>query len=80
MPEKTCPVSDLINQLSSAIESGRLTDPRSRRRAEDILALLNDVAWGRADKEHLPAMESLAQKIAEQGKAESSKKAAGMVI
>jgi NADPH-dependent glutamate synthase beta subunit-like oxidoreductase/Pyruvate/2-oxoacid:ferredoxin oxidoreductase delta subunit len=80
MPEKTCPVSDLINQLSSAIESGQLKDPRSRRRAEDILALLNDVAWGRADKEHLPAMKSLAQKIAEQGKTESSKKAAGMVL
>ena len=80
MPDKTCPVSDLINRLSLAIEAGQLADPRSRRRAEDILALLNDVAWGRADREHLPAMESLAQKIAEQGKTESSKNVAGMVL
>jgi NADPH-dependent glutamate synthase beta subunit-like oxidoreductase len=80
MPGKFCPVSDLISRLSSAIESGQLTDPRSRRRAEDILALLHDVAWGRADTEHLPAMESLARKIAAEGKAESSKKAGGMVL
>jgi NADPH-dependent glutamate synthase beta subunit-like oxidoreductase/formate hydrogenlyase subunit 6/NADH:ubiquinone oxidoreductase subunit I len=80
MPEKTCPVSDLISQLSSAIESGRFTDPRSRRRAEDILALLNDVAWGRADTEHLPSMESLARKIADQGKAASAKNTAEMVL
>ncbi|MEJ2165340.1 MAG: hypothetical protein P8X90_07410 [Desulfobacterales bacterium] len=80
MPEKTCPVNNLISRLSAAIESGQLKDPRSRRRAEDILALLNDVAWGRADKEHLPAMESLAQKIVEEGRTESSKQTAGMVL
>ncbi|UCD77926.1 MAG: FAD-dependent oxidoreductase [Desulfobacterales bacterium] len=80
MPEKICPVSELISQLSSAIESGQLTDPRSRRRAEDILALLNDVAWGRADTEHLPSMESLARKIAEESKADSAKSAAGVVL
>ena len=73
MPERTCPVTDLIGKLSAAIESGGLTDPRSRRRAEDILALLNDVAWGRADTEHLPTMESLARKLEEEGKTEPSK-------
>jgi NADPH-dependent glutamate synthase beta subunit-like oxidoreductase len=79
MPERTCPVSDLISRLSSAIDSGQLTDPRSRRRAEDILALLQDVAWGRAAAEHLPAIESLARKIEEQGKVESSKSTGEMV-
>jgi NADPH-dependent glutamate synthase beta subunit-like oxidoreductase len=79
MPERTCPVSDLISRLSAAIDSGNLTDPRSRRRAEDILALLNDIAWGRADTEHLPAMESLTKKLAEQGKTESSKRIGMMV-
>jgi hypothetical protein len=63
MPAITCPVTDIIGKLNVAIDSGGLTDPRSRRRAEDILALLNDVAWGRADSEHLPTMESLAQKL-----------------
>ena len=79
MPEITCPVSDLIGSLGSAIEAGRLTDPRNRRRAEDILALLHDVAWGRAAAEHLPAIESLACKIEAQGKAASSKRAGKMV-
>jgi NADPH-dependent glutamate synthase beta subunit-like oxidoreductase len=79
MTEKTCPVSDQISRLNSAIDSGQLPDPRSRRRAEDILALLQDVAWGRAAAEHLPAIESLARKIAEQGKIKSSKRTGRMV-
>ena len=79
MSERTCPVSDLIDRLGSAIDSGQLTDPRSRRRAEDILSLLQDVAWGRASAEHLPAIESLAQKIAEESKVKSSKSTGQMV-
>jgi NADPH-dependent glutamate synthase beta subunit-like oxidoreductase len=79
MPERTCPVSELISKLSSAIDSGHLSDPRSRRRAEDILALLQDVAWGRGAAEHLPAIESLALKIEDQGKVQSSKSTGKMV-
>jgi NADPH-dependent glutamate synthase beta subunit-like oxidoreductase/ferredoxin len=79
MPAITCPVTDIIGKLNVAIDSGGLTDPRSRRRAEDILALLNDVAWGRADSEHLPTMESLAQKLEEKGKTEPSKDAGKLV-
>jgi NADPH-dependent glutamate synthase beta subunit-like oxidoreductase/ferredoxin len=79
MPETKCPVTDTIGKLSSAIDSGGLTDPRSRRRAEDILALLNDVAWGRADTEHLPTIESLTRKLEEQGKTESSQNAGKLV-
>ena len=75
----TCPVTDIIGKLSAAIDSGGLKDPRSRRRAEDILALLNDVAWGRADTEHLPAMASLARKLEEEGQTEPSKNAGEMV-
>ncbi len=72
MTENRCPVSDLIDKLASAIDSGRLTNPRDRRRAEDVLRLLRDVAWGGADKQHLPAIESLAAKLAQDGKSESS--------
>jgi len=79
MSQTTCPVNDLISKLSSAIESGQLTDPRSRRRAEDILALLQDVAWGRGAADHLPAIESLAAKIEDQGKVLSSKNTGRMV-
>jgi len=72
MPENKCPVRDLIGQLETAIDSGRLSNPRDRRRTEDVLRLLRDVAWGGADKQHLPAMESLAAKLAQEGKTESS--------
>ncbi len=73
MPEIKCPVTQIIVKLSAVIDSGGLTDPRSRRRAEDILTLLNDVASGRADSEHLPTMESLALKLEEEGKTEASR-------
>ena len=63
MPENKCPVSDLIGQLAAAVDSGHLTNPRDRRRAEDVLRLLRDVAWGGANKQHLPAMQSLAAKL-----------------
>jgi len=72
MPENTCPVSDLIGKLAAAVDSGRLINPRDRRRAEDVLRLLRDVAWGGADQQHMPAMESLAVKLAQDGKSESS--------
>ncbi len=72
MSEKSCPVNDLIDRLHAAIEYGQLPDPRNRRRAEDILALLTDVAWGRAAAGHLPAIESLARKIEDQAKADTA--------
>jgi NADPH-dependent glutamate synthase beta subunit-like oxidoreductase/ferredoxin len=72
MPENKCPVRELIGQLETAIDSGRLSNPRDRRRTEDVLRLLRDVAWGGADKQHLPAMESLAAKLAQEGKTETS--------
>jgi len=72
MPEDTCPVSDLIGELASAINSGRLTNPRDRHRVEDVLRLLRDVAWGGADKQHMPAMEALAAKLEQGGKSEPS--------
>ncbi len=72
MPDDTCPVSDLIGKLASAIDSGRLTNPRDRRRAEDVLRLLRDVAWGGADKQHVSAMLSLAAKLVQDGQTASA--------
>jgi NADPH-dependent glutamate synthase beta subunit-like oxidoreductase len=79
MPENTCPVSDLIGKLAAAVDSGRLTNPRDRRRAEDVLRLLRDVAWGGADKQHTLAIESLASKLEREGKSESSIQAGKLV-
>jgi NADPH-dependent glutamate synthase beta subunit-like oxidoreductase len=72
MPENICPVSDLIGHLETAVDSGRLTHPRDRRRGEDILRLLKDVAWGGADAKHMPALTSLANKLAQEGQAETA--------
>ena len=79
MAEKTCPVRNLIDKLAAAVDSGRLANPRDRRRTEDVLRLLRDVAWGGADEQHLPAMESLAAKLEQEGKTESSTKV-GMLV
>ncbi len=63
MKESNCPVNAMIVQLESRVDSGRLTKPRSRRIAEEILQLLNDIAWGRAGEDHLPAIESLCREL-----------------
>jgi len=67
MPEKSCPVNEAIFFVDNEIHSDRLTNPRSRRIAEEILELLRDIAWGRAGEEHLPAIESLAQEMMNEG-------------
>ena len=54
-----CPVNDTIIRLDREIESGRLSHPKGRRIAEEIRELVNDVAWGRAGSDHLPAISEL---------------------
>ena len=58
-----CPVNDTLTRLDDALASGRITHPRSRRIGEEILELLNDVAWGRGGPEHIPAIEDLAETL-----------------
>jgi len=70
MTAKTCPVKNLIDELATAIESGQLIHPRDRRRAEDLLRLLRDVAWGAADDQHMPTMVSLADKLTRESRSE----------
>jgi NADPH-dependent glutamate synthase beta subunit-like oxidoreductase len=72
MAENTCPVKNLIDNLAAAVESGRLANPRDRRRTEDVLRLLRDVAWGGADQQHMPAMISLAAKLKQEGQTEAA--------
>ena len=60
-----CPVNDAIARLEGEITGGALSHPRSRRIAEEIRDLVSDVAWGRAGKDHLPAIEELAGELAE---------------
>lgn len=61
-----CRVKWAGEHLKEIVDSGRLTHAWSRQRALEIIKLLNDVAWGRGGGDHFPAMEALAQRMAEQ--------------
>ena len=61
-----CPVSESIRFIDDLIGAGGLTHPRSRRIAEDIHNLLEDVAWGRAGEAHLPAVDRLVKELTDE--------------
>ncbi len=63
MPETSCPVAATIAQLDDILQSSRLTKPKSRRIAEELHELLEDIAWGRAGEDHMPAIEALIQEL-----------------
>ena len=56
MTDQTCVVYDTYKKLSELIDSGRLTHPRLRRQAEDLLKLVKDVSTGGAGPDHVPSM------------------------
>lgn len=59
MSTSQCPVTESIRFIDEVIGQGGLTTPKSRRIAEEIHSLLDDVAWGRAGEDHLPAVNEL---------------------
>ena len=59
MPASQCPVTESIHFIDEVICQGGLTSPRSRRIAEEVHSLLDDVAWGRAGDDHMPAVQTL---------------------
>jgi len=71
MAETTCPVSNTMTRLEETLNSNRLTNPKSRRIAEELHELFYDIAWGRAGDDHLPAVESLAQELIDGGKGDA---------
>jgi putative selenate reductase YgfK subunit len=74
-----CPVNETIKGLEQSLESGALKEPRLRRIGEEILELLQDVAWGRAGREHVPAIKELAQTIIEDALDNQAKQVGQMV-
>jgi putative selenate reductase YgfK subunit len=74
-----CPVNETIKGLEQSLESGALKDPRLRRIGEEILELMQDVAWGRAGREHVPAIKDLAQTIIEDALDNQAKQVGQMV-
>jgi NADPH-dependent glutamate synthase beta subunit-like oxidoreductase len=63
MSVSNCSVNNTIEKIDGFISSSRLKHPRSRRIAEEILILLNDVALGSAGDRHIPSMESLVEEL-----------------
>ncbi|MGA6927523.1 MAG: FAD-dependent oxidoreductase [Desulfosarcina sp.] len=59
MSTNQCPVTESIRFIDDIVGKGGLAQPKSRRIAEEIHSLLNDVAWGRAGEDHLPAVNAL---------------------
>ncbi|MBU0545514.1 MAG: FAD-dependent oxidoreductase [Proteobacteria bacterium] len=79
MAETNCPVSIVIEELDGALQSNRLTKPKSRRIVEELHQLVNDIAWGRAGENHLPVIESLFQELADDGPESAGARVAGIV-
>ena len=79
MPPSTCPVNETIVNIDAFITGGRLTDPRARRIAEEILELMQDVAWGRAGSDHIEAIMSLSRELTEKGSDAASREASELV-
>ncbi|HSO20044.1 MAG TPA: FAD-dependent oxidoreductase [Desulfosarcina sp.] len=63
MSANQCPVTASIHHIDGVVSQGGLTHPWSRRIAEEIHSLLEDVAWGRAGEDHLPAVKELIQDL-----------------
>jgi putative selenate reductase YgfK subunit len=80
MSKPICAVTSTIRSLTEILSSGRLTHPRCRQRAEEILKLSEDVSWGRGGPEHFTAMESLAKALVDEGPDEVCAETGNMVL
>ena len=78
-PVRRCPVNALSTELEGRIQSGQLIDPKSRRRTEKILSLIQDIACGNAGSEHIPTMESFAQKLIAEGPDDISRNTGSLI-
>ena len=63
MPAQICPVHQTVTTLGEMINAGQLKTPRNRWTVEEIRTLFNDIAWGNAGAEHLPAVEAKLQQL-----------------
>jgi len=80
MTTPVCEVTRTIADLSQALVSGRLTHPRSRHHAEELLKLLEDVSWGRGGTAHYTAMVEMAQTLVSEAPDDPSREAGQQVL
>ncbi len=80
MATPLCEVTNTINKLADRFGSGRLTHPRCRQRAEELLKLMEDVSWGRGGPDHYEAMQVLARALIDEGLEPSGIDTGNMVL
>ncbi|MGD9367040.1 MAG: FAD-dependent oxidoreductase [Desulfobacteraceae bacterium] len=56
MSNSQCPVNRSLTEIRNTVEDNRLPHPRTRRVAEELQTLVEDIAMGRGSRAHLPAM------------------------
>ena len=61
----SCPVHQAVKVFKQILDKEKITHPFAHRAAEEAFSLLRDVAFGRAGDSHLPAIESLANEMAD---------------
>jgi NADPH-dependent glutamate synthase beta subunit-like oxidoreductase len=79
MPDQTCPVHHIVTKLGEIIDSGELKTPRNRWTAEGILTLCNDIAWGNAGAEHMPALDVKIGQLKTESNDDACRKVAGFI-
>ena len=63
MTQSACPVCDTITAIKESLDAGRIKQPRARRILDDVLNLVQDIAWGMAGDDHPAAIQSLLQEM-----------------
>ena len=63
MSDQICAVHQTAARLTEIIDSGQLKTPRNRWTTEEIRTLIDDIAWGNAGAEHLPAVDAKVQQL-----------------
>jgi NADPH-dependent glutamate synthase beta subunit-like oxidoreductase len=79
MTDQTCIVYQTYLGLSAFIASGRISHPRARRRAEDLLELIQDVSTGAGGPDHLQAMHTSIESMVMEDPEEFSKEIVRLV-
>ncbi|MFP4160147.1 MAG: NAD(P)-binding protein [Desulfobacterales bacterium] len=67
MSPHTCSVKTMHDRLRDSLNTGELTHPRSRQRAQEIFDLVYDVSQGRAGQDHFDSILEIAGDLAEHG-------------
>lgn len=80
MTTETCQVFETLEELSDILASARLVHPRCRQRAEDIFRILADISTGAASSDHIPALESLARSLEQEGPDEACREVGSLVL